>query len=156
MRNNGPSLSGEAEYMNGDKTLSELIKIQVKLERETAEKLQKIRDRLDSLAARLLVREMQLDTMKHAEILEEALRAFETPKSFWDYNIHIEADKRTVKQELLEHIKVEEKMRKRFEEEMKKTDDEALKMILQNFLDDEKKHHIILNTILKKAYKTEL
>ena len=142
--------------MNSDKTLSDMIRIQVKLERETAEKLQKIRERLDSLAARLLVREMQLDTIKHAEILEEALSALEAPKSFWDYAIHIDADKRTVKQELMEHIKVEEKMRKRFEEEVKKTDDEALKMILQNFLDDEKKHHKILNAILKKAYKTEL
>ena len=142
--------------MNDGKTLSDLIKIQVKLEKETAEKLQKMRERVDSLAARLLVREMQLDTLKHAEILEEALRALEAPKSFWDYTIHIDADKRTVEQELQEHIVVEEKMRRRFEEEVKKTDDEALKMILQHFLDDEKKHHKILNAILKRAYKVGL
>ena len=67
-----------------------------------------------------------------------------------------DADKRTVKKELEEHIKVEQKMMRQIESEAKKTEDEALELLLQHFAEDEKKHHKILETILNKAYKTEL
>lgn len=142
--------------MESEKTLSTLIKKQITLEKETVNKLRELEQRVDSVAARLLIREMQLDTKKHAEILSEALRAMETPKSFWDYTIHIDADKRAVKKQLEEHIKIEEKMTRQIEEEAKKSDDEALKLILKHFAEDEKKHHRYLETILNKAYKMEL
>lgn len=95
--------------MKTEKTLSDLIKEQIKLEKETAEKFSILEQRVDSVAARLLIREMYLDTKKHAEILEAALEVIGGPKSFWDYTIHIDADKRAVKKELEEHIKAEEK-----------------------------------------------
>ena len=142
--------------MKTEKTLSDLIKEQIKLEKEIAKKLSKLEERVDSVAARLLIREMQLDTKKHAVILEAALDAIGGPKSFWDYAIHIDADKRAVKKELEEHIKAEEKMMHQIESEAKKTGDEALKMLLNHFAEDEKKHHKILETIIKKAYKMEL
>lgn len=142
--------------MKTEKTLSDLIKEQIKLEKETAEKFSILEQRVDSVAARLLIREMYLDTKKHAEILEAALEVIGGPKSFWDYTIHIDADKRAVKKELEEHIKAEEKMMRQIESEAKKTDDEALKLLLQHFAEDEKKHHRILGTIINKAYKMEL
>jgi rubrerythrin len=61
-----------------------------------------------------------------------------------------------VKKELEEHIKAEEKMMRQIEEELKKTDDEALKLLLEHFAEDEKKHHANLKTILNKAYKIEI
>lgn len=45
---------------------------------------------------------------------------------------------------------------RQIESEAKKTDDEALKLLLQHFAEDEKKHHRILGTIINKAYKMEL
>ena len=142
--------------MEKEKTLSDLIKGQIKLEKEIAEKLSTLEQRLDSAAARLMIREMQLDTKKHAEILGEALKVIGGPKSFWDYTIHIDADKRAVRKELEEHVKAEEEMMEQIEEELKKTDDETLKLLLNHFADDEKKHHKYLKTILDKAYKMEL
>jgi rubrerythrin len=142
--------------MKNEKTLSDLIKGQIKLEKEIAEKLRTLEQRVDSVAARLMIREMQLDTKKHAEILGEALKVIGGPKSFWDYTIHIDADKRAVRKELEEHVKAEEKMMRQIEEEAKKTDDEALKLLLKHFAEDEKKHHKYLNIILSRTYKTEL
>jgi len=142
--------------MKTEKTLSNMIKEQIKLEREIAKKFSVLEQRVDSVAARLLIREMQLDTRKHAEILEAALKVIGGPKSFWEYTIHIDADKRAVKKELEEHVKAEEKMMSQIESEAKKTDDEALKLLLRHFAEDEKKHHKILETILNKAYKMEL
>jgi len=136
-----------------EKNLSDLMKGQIELEKEIAEKLHTLEQRVDSAAARLMIREMQLDTKKHAEILGEALKVIGGPKSFWDYTIHIDADKRAVRKELEEHVKAEEKMMEQIEEEAEKTDDEALKLLLEHFADDERKHHKYLKTILNKAYK---
>lgn len=137
---------------NKDKLLN-LISAQIKLEKEISDKLSTLEGRVDSIAAKLLIREMQLDTKKHAEILGEASKVIDAPRSFWDYTIHVDADKRTVGKELEEHIRIEEKMKKQIEEELAKTDDEALKLLLKHFIEDEEKHHTILKTILNKAYK---
>jgi len=99
---------------------------------------------------------MQLDTKKHAEILEAALEVIGGPKSFWEFTIDIDADKRVVKKELEEHVKAEEIMMRQIESEAKKTDDKCLKLLLQHFAEDEKKHHKTLETIINKAYKVEL
>jgi len=142
--------------MKNDKELARMIKAQMKLEKEQAEKLRTLEQRVDSVAAKLLLHEMQLDTKKHAEILGEILKVIDSPKSFWDYSIHIDADKRAVKMELGEHIKAEETMLHQIEEEAKRTSDEALKLLLDHFAEDEKKHHKYLKTILSKTYKMEL
>jgi len=142
--------------MKTEKTLSNLIEEQIKLEKEIANKFRILEGRVDSIAAGLLIREMQLDTQKHAEILEAALKVIGGPKSFWEFTIDVEADKRTVKRELEEHVKAEGTMMRQIDEEMKKTKDEALKLLLNHFLEDEKKHHKSLEIIINKAYKMEL
>jgi len=142
--------------MKTEKTLSDLIKDQIKLEKEIAKKFSTLEELVDSIAARLLIREMQLDTEKHAEILEAALKVIGGPKSFWEYVVHIDADKWVVKKQLEEHVKAEETMMRQIEKEAKETDDEALKLLLHHFAEDEKKHHKILGTIISKAYKVEL
>jgi len=142
--------------MKTEKTISDLIKEQIKLEKEIGEKLRTLEERVDSVAARLLIHEMQLDTRKHSEILEAALKVIGGPKSFWDYTIHIDADKRAVRKELEGHIKAEEAMMRQIEEEGKKTQDEALKLLLKHFEEDEKRHHKNLEIILSKAFKTEM
>ena len=142
--------------MKTEKTLSNLIEEQIKLEKEIVNKFGILEGRVDSIAARLLIREMQLDTKKHAEILEAALKVIGGPKSFWEFTIDVEADKRTVKRELEEHVKAEGTMMRQIDEEMKKTKDEALKLLLNHFLEDEKKHHKSLEIIINKAYKMEL
>jgi rubrerythrin len=134
------------------RTLADLIREQIQLEKETAKKFDTLESRLDSPAARLLIREIQLDTEKHAEILESALKLMDGPKSFWEFAVDIDADKRVVKKELEDHIKAEERMMLQIEEELKKTDDEALRLLLKHFAEDERKHHGNLKIILGKAY----
>jgi hypothetical protein len=142
--------------MKTEKILTDLIEEQIKLENEIANKFRKLEGRVDSMAARLLIHEMLLDTKKHAEILELALKVAGGPEPFWEMTIDVEADKRAVKGELEDHIKAEETMIREIEEEMKKTKDEALKLLLNHFMEDEKKHHRNLEIIINKAYKMEL
>lgn len=91
------------------------------MEKEIANKFKILEGRVDSIAARLLIREMQLDTKKHAEILEAALKVTGGPEPFWEMTIDVEADKKTVKRELEEHIKAEGTMIRQIDEEMRKT-----------------------------------
>jgi len=142
--------------MKTEKTLPDIIKEQIKLEKEIEKKFSILEQRVDSVAARLLIREMQLDTKKHAEILEATLKVIGGPKSFWEFTVDVDADKRTVKKELEEHVKAEEKMMQQIESETKKTNDEALKLLLKHFAEDEKRHHKVLKTIINKAYKMEI
>jgi hypothetical protein len=78
------------------------------------------------------------------------------PDPFWEMTIDVEADKRTVKAELEDHIKAEDAMIREIDEEKKKTKDEALKLLLDHFMEDEKKHHKNLEIIIDKAYKMDL
>jgi len=47
-------------------------------------------------------------------------------------------------------------MMRQIESETKKTSDEALKLLLKHFAEDEKRHHTVLKTIINKAYKMEI
>jgi len=142
--------------MKTEKTLSNLIEGQIKLENDIASKFKNLEGRVDSMAARLLIHEMLLDTKKHAEILELALKVAGGPEPFWEMTIDVEADKRTVKKELEDHIKAEQTMIGKIDEEMKKTKDEALKLLLTHFMEDERKHHKNLEIIISKAYRMDI
>jgi hypothetical protein len=126
------------------------------LENVIANKFRKLEGRVDSIAARLLIHEMLLDTKKHAEILEAALKVAGGPEPLWEMTIDVEVDKRTVKAELEDHMKAEDAMIREIDEEKKKTKDEALKLLLDHFMEDEKKHHRNLEIIIDKAYKIDL
>lgn len=54
------------------------------------------------------------------------------------------------------HVIVETKMLNRMQEAMENTDDEALKLLFQHIVSDEKKHHKIMKTIIKKAFKIKI
>jgi|YelNatPaOPRAMG01_1025707.scaffolds.fasta_scaffold00060_49 hypothetical protein len=142
--------------MKTEKAISDLIKEQIKLEKETAEKFENLEGRIDSIAAKLLIQEMRLDTKKHAEILQAVLKVIGGPKSFWEFSIDIDADKKAVRKEIEEHVKIEEKMIQQIQEESKKTKDEALKLLLDHFVEDERRHHKNLELILSKAFRMEL
>jgi len=74
-------------------------------------------------------------------------------RTLWDTKIRSYVDAVAAKKMLEDHVKVEMSMLKHVEEEMEKTDDEALKLLFRHIADDERKHHDIMETILKKAFK---
>jgi len=145
--------------MDSEEELTTLIKAQIKLEKSTTEKIQKLEKSTANLAAKLFLAEMRFDTEKHAKILQTMLDLLKqkepemASKTLWNTKIHSYVDTLVAKKMLEEHVKVETNMLKQVEEEMTKTEDDALKLLLQHIADDEKKHHKIMETILKKAFK---
>ncbi len=136
-----------------------MVKAHIKLEENTAKKIRELEEATANLAARLFLAEMRFDTEKHAKILKtmrdlmkqrepEAIR-----ETLWETRIHSYVDAVVAKRMLKDHVKVETDMLKRVEEEIKGTDDDALKLLFKHIADDEKKHHKIMETILRKAYE---
>ena len=144
--------------MNSQEDLGKLVKAHIKLEENTAKKIKELEEATANLAARLFLAEMRFDTEKHARILKTMwdLMKQKEPEAaretLWETRIHSYVDAVVAKKMLEDHIKVETDMLKRVQEEIKGTDDDALKLLFKHIADDEKKHHEIMETILRKAY----
>jgi rubrerythrin len=83
----------------------------------------------------------------------KVLRGVPPSQTIWEYRLESYVDPFVVKKELENHMKMETAVLTHVEEEIKQTKDEGLKLLLQHIADDEKKHHKILETIVKYSYK---
>ncbi|MFB0514217.1 MAG: hypothetical protein ACETVQ_01425 [Candidatus Bathyarchaeia archaeon] len=140
--------------METKKSFMDMIRKHIESEKSMAKACDALREKVDTAAAKMLLTEMQLDTAKHASILEEMLKIVEKapPARLWDYRIASYVDSLIVKRELERHMELEQDMLRDVEEEIKTTEDEAMKLLLQHIATDERKHHEIIQTILRKSY----
>ena len=145
--------------MQHEKDFVKMVEAQITLEKSTAQKVKELEDANVNLAAKLFLAEMRFDTEKHAKILQTMLDIIKLKdpevarETLWSTKVSSYIDPIVAKRMLEDHIAVETNMLKHVEEEIRKTDDEALKLLLKHIADDEIKHHKIMETILKKAYK---
>ena len=145
--------------MRSEKDLVDMVQAQIKLEKSTARKIRKLERATANLAAKLFLAEMRFDTEKHAKILQTMLDLMKqkepeiSSRTLWTTRIHSYVDVLVAKKMLEDHVKVEMDMLRHVEEEIKRTDDDALKLLFRHIADDEKKHHKIMETILKKAFE---
>jgi len=111
------------------------------------------------LAAKLFLAEMRFDTEKHAKILQtmwDLMKQVEPERlarKFWNIETRDYVDALEVREMLKSHVTVETRMLEHVKEEMKRTDDAALSLLFKHIINDERKHHRILETILDKAFK---
>jgi rubrerythrin len=136
--------------------LIELIKKQIEIEENNVRQVSETEKKIDNAAAKMSLLEIRLDSQKHADILNgilEVLRGVPPSKTLWEYRIESYIDPFVVKRELESHIKREDEMLDHVEEEIKQTKDEGLKLLLQHIADDERKHHDILEAIVKHLHK---
>lgn len=142
--------------MKSNENLVKLIKQQIEIENEHVKHITELEKTVDSAAARLLLLEMKFDSQKHAGILEgilTVLAGIPPSKTMWEYRVESYVDQLAVRKALEAHVKMETDVLNHVHEEIRQTDDEGIKLLLQNIADDEKKHHKILETIVKNAYK---
>lgn len=136
-------------------TLEKLVREQIKIERNFVTAVEKEIKDVHNVAARLLLLETQKDSEKHAIILEGILEVIsqKDAKPLWDTLQDSYVDKLVVKKNLANHINTEMAMLGHIEKEMKATKDGGIKLLLEHIASDEKKHHQILETVIKEAYK---
>lgn len=140
--------------MSNDK-LVELVKKQINIEKTFVETANKQMETVHNVAARLLLLETKKDSEKHALILEGILEVIgqENAKPLWDTLQDSYVDKIVVRRSLESHIKTELTMLESVRKQIKETKDEGIKLLLEHIASDEEKHHKILQTVIKQAYK---
>lgn len=138
-----------------EETLIDLIEKQIKIEKGFVTSVKKEIEDTHNAAAKLLLLETQMDSEKHAMILEGILDVIrhKDAKPLWDTLIESYVDKLVVKKNLENHIKTEEVMLEHIQREIRETKDEGVKLLLEHIASDEKKHHEILRTVIREAYK---
>lgn len=146
----------ECIQMGQKEELIQLIKKQIDIENEHVRRIHELLRRVDTAAAQLLLLEMRLDSQKHANILGgilKVLRRMSPSDVLWNYKIESYVDNLAVKKELENHVKLETEVLDHVKKEIKQTKDGGLRLLLQHIADDEKKHHKILETIVKHSYR---
>jgi len=142
------------------KDLMDMIRVQIKLEKTTARMIKELEETISNLTAKLFLAEMRFDTEKHAEILQtmwnlmKQVEPERLARKFWNIETRDYVDALEVRELLKSHVTVETRMLEHVNEEMKRTDDAAVKLLFKHIINDERKHHRILETILDKAFTT--
>ena len=141
-------------YVKRKEELIKLIERQVKIEKQVAHSVDKQLEMADCAAAKLLLTEMKFDARKHASILEGILEYIgESDTVLWDKKINSYVDKQVLKEELQKHIEIEKHTLNLTKEEITKTDDEGIKLLLTHIAEDEDRHHKLLKTVVTNSYK---
>jgi rubrerythrin len=141
------------------KDLMDMIRVQIKLEKTTARTIRELEAAISNLAAKLFLAEMRFDTEKHAKILQtmwnlmKQVEPERLARKFWNIETRDYVDALEVRELLKSHVTVETRMLEHVKEEMKRTGDAAVKLLFKHIINDERKHHRILETILDKAFK---
>jgi len=136
----------------------ELVKQQITAERDYAKHITELRKKVDIAAARLLLLELLLESEKHAAILTEMLEIVEGTHGdvmLWKHELEEYVDEVLVEKEFRDHLKKESGALAQLKEELKKTKDDALKLLFQNIEEDEKRHHGIVQILVRNLYKID-
>jgi len=136
----------------------QLVRQQITAEREYVKHIAEVRNKVGVAAARLLLLELLLESEKHAAILTEMLEVLKgTPKDtfLWKHELEEYIDEALVKKEFEDHLKKEGGALAQLKEELKHTQDEALKLLFQNIEEDEKRHHGIVQILVRKLYEID-
>jgi len=142
--------------MKRNDKLIKLIKEQIEIEKENVRQVGETEKKVGNAAAELFLNVIKLDSKKHADILNgllKVLRGIPPSKTLWEHRMESYIDPFVVKRELENHVEREDAMIVRVEEEIKQTEDEGLKLLLQHIADDERKHHKILQTVIRHLHK---
>jgi len=144
--------------MPQESRLIQLVKQQINAETEYAKHITELRNKVNIAGARLLLLELLLESEKHAAILTEMLEIMKGIHGdflLWDHRIEAYIDEVIVRKEFEDHLKKESGALTQLKEEVKKTKDPALKLLFQNIEEDEKRHHGIVQTLVRHLYEIE-
>jgi len=130
--------------------LLEFIRKQAEVEEEIVESLNKSLDRIDNPAVRNVLKGISYDSLKHADMYRSIDKLLTEPLLPLSHESLLE------QRELVEkHIKYEEKLIEEIERVLPEIDDEKVKLVLKAILEDEKRHHELLEKVLEVIIRAE-
>ena len=130
--------------------LENFINRQVELEEKIVKLVGKVTENVKNLLVKILLQSIGLDSQKHADMLRAILALLKRETPFIS-----EEERKSVSNQIKEHIELEKKAIETYSEIIEKTDDKKIKTILQYIIEDEKRHHEMLLKIDKLIVKPE-
>lgn len=117
---------------------------QINLENTIVEKAQKAVEGMENVLIRELILGIALDSKKHAGMLSAIVSIYTkpTPSVAEEFG-------EDLKKTIAEHIELERQAIDTYQEKLETTENENEKIIIKAILNDEKKHHKLLQTIQK-------
>ena len=136
--------------MSSKEQLIGFLKDQVKVENNIVQSLNKSLTEIDNPTVKGVLRGISLDSVKHAEMYESAVRLMTSvSKALTQQNL----DKQ---KELVEkHIQTEAELIKKINKTLPTVTDSKVKLLLTAILEDEKRHHGLLKQVLEILVKSE-
>ena len=136
--------------MSSKEQLIEFLKGQVKVENNIVLALNKSLTEIDNPTVKGVLRGISLDSVKHAEMYESAVRLMTTvSKALTQQNLDKQKD------QVEKHIQTEAELIKKISKIMPTVKDGKVKLLLTAILEDEKRHHGLLKQILEILVKGE-
>jgi len=125
-----------------DKDLEEIIAKMIKNEEDTVKHISETISKVQNNAVKLLMQIMLTDSLKHGQMLKIILNIMKTP-------IMEGREVAEVLDSLKKHVEEEMAMTKDFESLIDKIKDRRIKFLLENIVTDEKRHHSVMERIVK-------
>ena len=122
----------------------EFYKEQINLENTIVEKAEKAVQGMENILIKELILGIALDSKKHAGMLSALVSMYTkpTPSVAEEFGEDLE-------KAITEHIELEKQAIDTYQEKLQTAEDENEKIIIKAILNDEKKHHKLLQTIQK-------
>jgi rubrerythrin len=121
-----------------------IIEKRIENEKKAVELLQDSLEKTSNTVIQLLLYQLALDSTKHEYMLRATLELLETPSKE-----QFKCEGEEFRKAIEKHAEVEREMLESFEKIVDKTEDKRIRLILQEIISDEKKHH----TIIKRIYE---
>ena len=122
---------------------------QMKLEEEIVQSMNQALRKLTNPVVSGILKGISLDSMKHGSIYQAAIEVASGPPALTQE----EFDR--LRETVEKHIEYEEKVMDRLQQVMRKTDNAKLRFLLESILSDEKRHHKLLNEVIRIVVRGE-
>jgi len=133
-----------------EKELVRFLKEQIEIENKIVDSLNKSLDDIKNPSVRGVLKGISLDSVKHAEMYASAMKLLTEIGSALKEE-HLDEQRRPVE----EHIEMEARLIKRISEKLPTIENEKVRLLLEAILTDERRHHKLLNEVLKILVRGE-
>jgi len=130
--------------------LLSFLKEQIKVENEIVDSLNKGLVDVENPAVKGTLKGISLDSLKHAQMYASAINLLtKAPKALTQKQLD------TQKSLVEKHIRIEAVLIERINEQIPNIKDEKVKLLLNAILEDEKRHHALLQRVLEILIRGE-
>ena len=136
--------------MGTKEELLSFLKEQIKVENEIVDSLNKGLVDVENPAVKGTLKGISLDSLKHAQMYASAINLLtKAPKALTQKQLD------TQKSLVEKHIRIEAVLIERINEQIPNIKDEKVKLLLNAILEDEKRHHALLQRVLEILIRGE-